>query len=69
MMADPKKHHYIPVSYLKRWAGPDNRICEFSKPYRGIVRPKRVYPDGTGYERELYTIRGLHPELAEIFER
>src|SRR5580692_1218431 len=46
------KHHYIPVFYSKEWAGPDGRLCEYSRPY-DVVKPKRVHPDGTGYVRGL----------------
>jgi hypothetical protein len=62
------KHHYIPVFYLKQWAGTDGRICEFSRPH-GIVKSKRVHPDGTGYVRGLYTIPGVQPHLTEYIER
>ena len=53
-----EKHHYLPVFYLKEWAGPDGRICEYSRPY-DVVKPKRVHPGGTGYVRGLYAIEGL----------
>ena len=62
------KHHYIPVFYLKQWAGPDQRVCEYSRPYK-IVKPKRVHPDGTGYVRGLYTVPGAEPNVAEFIER
>ena len=49
------KHHYIPKFYLKQWAGPDGRLCEFAQRYKGVeARP--TYPDGTGYVRGLYTL-------------
>jgi hypothetical protein len=62
------KHHYIPVFYLKQWAGADGRLCEFSRPYRE-VKPRRVHPDGTAYVCGLYTAPGLRPQLAEYIER
>jgi hypothetical protein len=62
------KHHYIPVFYLKQWAGTDGRICEFSRPHRE-VKPRRVHPDGTAYVRGLYTVPGIAPHLAEYIER
>jgi hypothetical protein len=49
-----QKHHYIPKLYLKQWAGPDGRVCEFSRPYQQ-VKPRMTFPDATGYERGLYT--------------
>jgi hypothetical protein len=62
------KHHYIPKFYLKRWAAADGRICEYSRPFKQ-VEPKRVHPDGTGYERGLYAIPGLPPHLTNIVEQ
>jgi len=62
------KHHYIPVFYLKAWTSKDAKLCEYSRPFRD-VKPKRVSPDGTAYERGLYNIPGLPPERADIIER
>ena len=53
-----RKHHFVPVFYLKRWAGSDGRLVEFQRPYRE-VKAKRTYPDATGYEMDLYTMPGL----------
>lgn len=64
----PDKHHYLPIFYLKRWAGSDNRICEFSRPYHNVVKPRRVFPAQTGYVRRLYTLRGLPPDIANNIE-
>ncbi|MEI9410276.1 DUF4238 domain-containing protein [Mesorhizobium salmacidum] len=63
----PNKHHYIPKFYLKRWSGFDGRLCEFSRPY-DHVKPRRTAPDGTGYVRGLYTLRGFEPDLAQQIE-
>jgi len=73
-----QKHHYIPVFYLKQWAGQDGRVCEFSRPYeikadRPIpdtipVKPRRTHPDGTGFIPDLYTFASLNPELANFLE-
>ena len=62
------KHHYIRVFYSKGWAGPDGRLCEFSRPYN-VVKPKRVHPDGTGYVRGLYTVPRNEPIVAEFIEK
>jgi hypothetical protein len=62
------KHHYIPVFYSKEWAGPDGRLCEYSRPY-DVVKPKRVHPGGTGYVRGLYTVPRNDPRVAEYIER
>jgi hypothetical protein len=57
-MSKKGRHHYIPVFYLKQWAGEDGRICEFSKPY-DRVKPRRVHSEGTAYIDGLNTIEGL----------
>lgn len=67
-MKPPKKHHYIPVFYLKRWMLKADRICQFSKPYQNTVVPKRVHPSGTGYEIGLYELQGFPPELSQQVE-
>lgn len=64
----PKKHHYIPVFYLKRWAGTDGRLCEFSRPYDHRVKPRMTHPAGTGYEENLYSMQGFEPSLAQQIE-
>ena len=62
-----QKHHYVPVFYLSQWAGPDGRLCEFCRRYRGIeARP--TFPDGTGYLRGLNTFSRLPPRLADFLE-
>jgi hypothetical protein len=63
-----QKHHYLPVFYLKRWAGRQGRLCEYSRP-RDVVKPRMTHPSGTGYERNLYTIKGLPPETSQLLER
>jgi uncharacterized protein DUF4238 len=67
-MQVPLKHHYLPVFYLKRWAGSDQRLCEFSKPHRE-VKPRRVYPEQTGFVNRLYETKGLPPDQAQRLEQ
>jgi hypothetical protein len=62
-----RKHHYIPVFYLKTWAGKDRKLCEFSRP-RATVIARRKYPTETGFERGLYTLNAHKPEVAEVIE-
>jgi hypothetical protein len=62
-----QKHHYIPEFYLKRWAGADGRLCEYSRPYKD-VKARMTYPGGTGYMRGLYTLEGATPDTADTFE-
>jgi hypothetical protein len=61
------KHHYIPVFYLKRWAGADGLLCEYSRPHND-VKVLRKSPKATGYVRGLYNIPGLPPKLAGQLE-
>jgi len=63
------KHHYILVFYLKQWRGPDKRVIEFSRPYKDVVKPRNIHPDGTGYVRGLYRMPGVADEHAEVIEK
>jgi hypothetical protein len=69
MAEDPKgqKHHYIPVFYLKQWMGPQETVCEFSRP-RDRVKTRHVHPDGTGYVRGLYAIDDLDHNVVNAIE-
>ncbi|TPI64450.1 DUF4238 domain-containing protein [Mesorhizobium sp. B3-1-7] len=68
-MAQPIKHHFLPVFYLRRWALADERLVEFSKPFGEVVKPKRVHPEGTGYISRLYAVQGLPDDVAHEMER
>lgn len=63
-----EKHHFIPVFYSREWAGPDGRLCEYTRPYRE-VKPQLKHPDATGYVRGLYTVPKNDPHVAEYIER
>jgi hypothetical protein len=65
----PRKHHYIPVFYLKQWASTaDKRLCEHKLiPGRG-VKPRRTSPDGTGYQVDLYRVQGVPEAIAHDLE-
>jgi hypothetical protein len=67
MNQTPKKHHFIPVFYLKRWTL-NGELVEFSKPYLNKVMPIRRSPDGTGYVHRLYEMRGVAEEQKQNFE-
>ncbi|MCO6403529.1 DUF4238 domain-containing protein [Aurantimonas endophytica] len=54
------KHHYIPAFYLRRWAGTDKKVTEFSRPYRDVV-VRSVMPERTGYQERLYELKLLIP--------
>ena len=63
-----QRHHYIPEFYLKQWAGPDGRIYEFFRRYKGVVTPRPTHPAGTGYVENLYTLTGFPAETAQLLE-
>jgi hypothetical protein len=66
---DPKKHHYLPVFYLKRWArNPDGKLVSFRKWPRGRINPLRLHPPGIGYQSLLYSLKGKPDALAQQLE-
>lgn len=68
-MADPIRHHFLPVFYLKNWRGDDGRLVEFSTPFRDVVKPKRVHPKGTGYIDKLYAMDGFPGKISYEIEQ
>ncbi len=63
-----QKHHYLPVFYLKQWAGQDGRLCEFSRPHKE-VKPRMTHPAGAGYIHGLYTFDDVAPEIRDFLEQ
>ena len=64
---ESKRHHYIPKFYLRRWAGPDRRVVQFSAPFRNKIQPLRKSPAATGYEDDLYKLEIFEgPEAQEL---
>jgi hypothetical protein len=55
-LSEPRKHHCVPVCYLKQWADTeDRRLCEHKLIPGGYgVKARRTSPDGTGYQIDLY---------------
>lgn len=66
-MSTPRDHHFIPVFYLKKWAGPDGKFIE-CRPYQVKFHIKRVGPRATGFARDLYAFPDLPAELAQFLE-
>lgn len=55
-MSIPKRHHYLPKFYLKRWARNDE-VVEYSRPHKKVLaRPRTPY--ATGFEWHLYSLPG-----------
>jgi hypothetical protein len=67
-MSHPRDHHFLPVFYLQRWANPDGKLVEYSRPYLNRIVPKPVGPRATGFRRDLYAFQHLPAELAQYLE-
>jgi len=67
-VSEPKKHHYIPVFYLKAWTNEEGKLCEFTRPYRDVTYKWR-HPAATGYQKDLYSIPGLTGEEGLVIEK
>lgn len=68
-MSAPKKHHYVPEFYLKRWAGEDRKVSDFRR-FEGKLVHRRRFPSETGFEIELYSVRNhTDPEKRQIIEK
>jgi hypothetical protein len=63
----PRKHHFKPVFFLSRWAGKDGQLCEM-KLISGKIVPRRRYPAGTGYFKDLYRTDGVPEEISQGLE-
>ena len=64
-MSQPRRHHYLPVFYLRRWVGSRGRVCRYYRP-RDRVVASDVGPDFTGYEEGLYQLDGTaDPQMIE----
>ena len=57
-------NHYIPQTYLRRWAADDGKLCQHMC-IRGRIVAKRVFPVETGYSVDLYTLPDLPPDKRE----
>jgi Protein of unknown function (DUF4238) len=66
-MSIPKKHHFIPVFYLKQWARANGKLFEFSKPKDRVLR-KLVGPRATGYQEGLNDFDNVPPTLKTYLE-
>ncbi len=54
MLQEPKKHHYIPVFYLKRWCDCDGKVHAVRNLSGRIIRNKRA-PKYLCFEENLYS--------------
>lgn len=67
-MSTPRDHHFIPVFYLKEWAGPNGKLIQYSRPHPRKFAIKPVGPRATGFETDLYGFPDLPNELAQFLE-
>src|SRR5215469_5440993 len=67
-MADPKKHHFLPVFYLKGWCDSNGTVVEYSRPYSKVVA-RSVPPTATGYKLFLYTLEGKPGDEKQYIEK
>jgi Protein of unknown function (DUF4238) len=65
----PRKHHYIPQFYLRKWAGPDGRVLCYKRVPTGAVVADWVTPKSTGFEKDLYTLEHLPEDIRQAIEK
>jgi len=64
-MSDPIRHHFIPEFYLRQWAGLDERLFWYYRPYNRVVVSAR-HPSAIGFKEYLYTINSKsNPQIIE----
>lgn len=54
----PRRHHYIPEFYQRKWAGEDKRVERYER-IKGAVVRRRVFPKSAGFQENLYR----HPRV------
>lgn len=52
-MPAPRKHHYLPQFFIRRWADEGGKVIEYRWPRESLVR-KYKFPSETGYLTDLY---------------
>ena len=54
-MNEPKKHHFVPVFYLKNWCDRDGMVAFSMRHADGSILQSRVKPTETAFENRLYS--------------
>jgi len=49
----PRRHHYIPEFYQRKWTGDDERVERYER-INGVVHCRRVPPSEAAFEKDLY---------------
>ena len=67
-MSIPRKHHYLPQFYTKRRLNAGGLMTRYAKVHGDGLEARQVPPGALGFERDLYRIPGLAPEVAQQIE-
>jgi len=68
-MSEPKKHHFVPVFYLKKWCGPDGKVPFSMRQNDGSIRQGRVNPTATAFENRLYSYEKVPVKQRQELEK
>ena len=68
-MTEPKKHHFLPIFYLKGWCNISNQLIQYTRSYNKQITCRAVYPAQTGYDIGLYSMGGLPDNRKQIIEK
>ena len=63
-----QRQHFVPEFLLKKWAGSDGKVGIFRKDLPGLPYSRRG-PKHTGYERGLYSFRGVKETETNLTEK
>lgn len=68
-MSNPKRHHYLPEFYQRRWRNNDDLITVYRRNRSGL-EIKHKPPSAIGYGKELYSVRSEQdPKRRQALER
>ena len=68
-MTEPKKHHFVPVFYLKNWCDPDGMVPFSMRRDDGSILQGRVKPTETAFENRLYSYEKVPIEQRQALEK
>jgi len=57
----PRKHHYVPEFYLKRWANSSGKVERYVEIPSGKIHRKAVSYQAIGFEENLYSLPNADP--------
>ena len=66
-MGAPRDHHFIPAFLLQQWAGPNDKLIEYTIKHGKLIA-KPVGPRSTGFEFDLYAFNELPPDVRQYVE-